>query len=53
MLALICASLDSNSTAENENPDREHKGTLIIAPKSSKFYIALLDAYRLLTMSQL
>ncbi|KAI0415691.1 P-loop containing nucleoside triphosphate hydrolase protein [Xylaria grammica] len=35
MLALICASLDFNSTTEGQNIGGESQGTLIVAPKST------------------
>lgn len=37
MLALICSSLDFDSTIIGHSKNTKHRGTLIVAPKSSKF----------------
>lgn len=36
MLALVCSSLDLGSIAISHSTNTRHRGTLIIAPKSSK-----------------
>lgn len=39
VLALICSSLDLDSTVMDQNQKTTHRGTLIVAPKSSEFML--------------
>lgn len=49
MLALICCSLDSDTSIEGQNQNTQHKGTLIVAPKSSMFNAERHDIWGSLT----
>jgi hypothetical protein len=52
VLALICSSLDLDSTTMNQNQKTKHWGTLIVAPKSSEFDAKRHDTYGSLIIRQ-